>query len=514
MTESDGTELRRTMIVVVFGGLMSMLDATIVNIAIRTLSVRLHVPLSSVQWVVTGYLLALAAVIPVAGWIAARFGPRRVYAWSIAAFTLASAACGLSTSAGELIAFRVIQGAAGALTLPVGSMILARVAGRERMARAMGIIGIPTVLAPVFGPVVGGLLLEHAGWQWIFFVNVPIGLVAVPLALWLLPRDTPSLPGRPDLPGLVLASAGMALATYGLASVGGSADRVVAPVVAGVVLLAAFVIRSARIDRPLLDVRLYANRAYAAASLTTFAMGGAIFGAMILMPLYYQLIRHQDPVLTGLLVAPTGAGAALAMLVSARLTDRFGSGLTALAGGLIAAAATVPFMLIGSSTPYVWLSLSMVARGIGVGLCLVPAMTAAYRAVPPERISDGTVQLNVLNRLGGSVATAVFTVVLQHGLNARVLSVSGSFGTAFRWALGAAVLGSVPAVVLARVESRARARAASASPTSSISLTSLTSPTAPAVPAPPAAPAAPAALAPPAAPALAGDDLGATAKSS
>ena len=460
MTESDGTDLRRTMIVVVFGGLMSMLDATIVNIAIRTLSVQLHVPLSSVQWVVTGYLLALAAVIPVAGWIAARFGPRRVYAWSIAAFTLASAACGLASSAGELIAFRVIQGAAGALTLPVGSMILARVAGRERMARAMGIIGVPTVLAPVFGPVIGGLLLEHAGWRWIFFVNVPIGLVAVPLALWLLPRDAPSRPGRPDLPGLVLASAGMALATYGLASAGGPADRVVAPLCAGVVLLAAFVIRSARIARPLLDVRLYANRAYAAASLSTFAMGGAIFGGMILMPLYYQLIRHQDPVLTGLLVAPTGLGAALAMLVSARLTDRFGSGLTALAGGLIAAAATVPFTLIGPSTPYAWLALSMVARGVGVGLCLVPAMTAAYRALPPERISDGTVQLNVLNRLGGSVATAIFTVVLQHGLNAQATSVSGSFGMAFRWALGAAVLGSVPAVVLARVELRARGAAA------------------------------------------------------
>jgi EmrB/QacA subfamily drug resistance transporter len=462
MVESDGNELRRTMIAVVFGGIMSMLDATIVNIAIRTLSVRLHVTLSSVQWVVTGYLLALATVIPVAGWVAARFGPRRVYAWSIAAFTLASAACGLATSAGELTAFRVIQGAAGALTLPVGSMILARVAGRERMARAMGIIGVPTVLAPVFGPVIGGLLLEHAGWRWIFFVNVPIGLVAVPLALWLLPRDTAAKPGRPDLPGLVLVAAGSAAVTYGLASAGGATDRVLAPLCAGIVLLAAFVFRSLRIARPLLDVRLYANQAYAAASLTTFAMGAAIFGGMILMPLYYQLIRHQDPVMTGLLVAPTGIGAALAMRVGAKLTDRIGSGRTALAGGLISAAATVPFMLIGPDTSYLWLSVSMVVRGIGVGLCLMPAMTAAYRAVPPERISDGTVQLNVLNRLGGSVGTAVFTVVVQHGLNSPDFTVSGSFGAAYRWALAASVLASAPAILLARVESRARSSAAAA----------------------------------------------------
>jgi EmrB/QacA subfamily drug resistance transporter len=213
MPDASAAELRRTMTAVVFGGLMSMLDATIVNIAIRSLSLQLHVALSTVQWVITGYLLALAAVIPLAGWISARLGPRRVYAFSIAAFTLASAACGLATSAGELIAFRAVQGAFGALTMPVGQIILTRVAGRERLAKAMAVIGVPTVLAPVFGPVVGGLLLEHAGWRWIFFVNVPIGLVAVPLALWLLPRDTKGHPGRPDLLGLALYRVGFTALT-------------------------------------------------------------------------------------------------------------------------------------------------------------------------------------------------------------------------------------------------------------------------------------------------------------
>jgi hypothetical protein len=302
----------------------------------------------------------------------------------------------------------------------------------------------------------------HRGQARIFFVNVPIGLVAVPLALWLLPRDTTSRPGRPDLRGLVLVTAGSGLVTYGLAAAGSAAGQVIAPLCAGAVLLVAFVVRSLRIAKPLLDVRLYANRAYAASSLITFAMGATIFGGMILMPLYYQLIRHQDPVLTGLLVAPTGLGAAMTMRLGAKLTDRIGSGRTALTGGLIAAAGTVPFTLIGPSTPYLWLCLSMVSRGIGVSLCLVPAMTAAYRAVPPERISDGTVQLNVLNRLGGSVGTAVFTVIMQHGLNVRVMSVSGSFGVAFRWALGAAVLATVPALVLARAEARTRAESRAA----------------------------------------------------
>jgi MFS family permease len=170
----DRSRLASGGIAVAFGGLMSMLDTTIVNIALHSLSVQLHAGLDSVQWVVTGYLLSLAAALPLAGWLASRFGGRQVYVASIATFTLASLACGLSTSLPELIGFRVLQGVAGALTMPVGQMILVPVAGRERMARVMGTLSIPIVMAPIFGPVLGGLLLEHAGWQWIFYVNLPV----------------------------------------------------------------------------------------------------------------------------------------------------------------------------------------------------------------------------------------------------------------------------------------------------------------------------------------------------
>lgn len=445
--------LRRTMVAVVFGGLMSMLDTTIVNIAIRTLSVRLHADLASVQWVVTGYLLALAAALPLAGWLAGRFGARQVYVASIATFTLASLACGLSTSLPELIGFRVLQGVAGALTMPVGQMILVPVAGRERMARVMGTLSIPIVMAPIFGPVLGGLLLEHAGWQWIFYVNLPVGLVAVPLALWLLPRDQPRTTARPDIRGLFLISAGSVAATYGLASAGTQAIRVWLPLALGVALLAAFVIRSLRVDRPLLDVRLYRNQAYAASSLINFALGGIIFGGMILLPLYYQSVRLQDPVMTGLLVAPTGVGIAITARLSARLTDRFGSGRTALAGALVNAIGTVPLLFLGASTSYLWLSAVMLVRGIGISLCMIPAMSAIYRAIPPAKVGDGTTQANVLNRLGGSIGTAIFTIALQHALAGTGPSAT-AYGDAFRWVLGAGVLMVVPAIFLARAESR------------------------------------------------------------
>jgi EmrB/QacA subfamily drug resistance transporter len=463
-TTTAGTsdaDLRRTIVAVVFGALMSMLDTTIVNIAIRTLAVRLHGGLPSVQWVVTGYLLALAGVLPLAGWLCDRIGARRVYVWSIAVFALASLACGLAGSLAELIGFRVLQGAAGALTMPAGQMILVRAAGRERLARAMGTLSIPIVMAPVFGPVIGGLLLEHAGWQWIFFVNLPFAAAAVPLALWLLPRDVlaarPAGASRlPDLTGLLLIATGSVAATYGLASAGGPAIRVYLPIAAGVALLAAFAVRSARTARPLLDVRLYRSPVYAASSLANFALGATVFGAMILLPLYFQSVRHLDPVATGLLVAPTGVGVAVATRFASYLTDRASSGRTAFAGGLIAAAGTVPFLFLGAATPYLWLCLAGLLRGTGIALCMIPAMTAAYRAIPPAKISDGTTLVNVVSRLGAAVGTAVFTVVLQRALaGAGAGGAAAAYGTAFRWALGAAVLAAVPAALLARLERRA-----------------------------------------------------------
>jgi MFS family permease len=178
---------------------------------------------------------------------------------------------------------------------------------------------------------------------------------------------------------------------------------------------------------------------------------------MILLPLYYQSVRLQDPVMTGLLIAPTGIGIAITAPLSSRLTDRFGSGRTALAGALVNAVGTVPLLFLGASTSYQWLSAVMLVRGIGISLCMIPAMSAVYRAIPPAKVGDGTTQVNVLNRLGGSTATAVFTIALQHALAGAGPSAAASataYGDAFRWVLGAGLLMTVPTIFLARAESR------------------------------------------------------------
>src|SRR5918911_1345683 len=191
----------RIAVVVILGAIMSVLDTTIVNVALDTLAKDLHSSLDEIQWVVTGYMLALAAVIPVTGWAVSRFGAKRLYLISLVLFTAGSALCGLSWSTGTLVAARVLQGLGGGMLMPIGQMILVKTAGPRNMAKIMSMIGVPIILAPVFGPTLGGLLVEHAGWQWIFYVNIPVGLAAIVAALRLLPRDAvqPGEAGRLDV---------------------------------------------------------------------------------------------------------------------------------------------------------------------------------------------------------------------------------------------------------------------------------------------------------------------------
>jgi EmrB/QacA subfamily drug resistance transporter len=444
--------------VVILGMIMSILDTTIVNVALRTLSHDLHSPLSQVQWVITGYLLALAAVIPVTGWAARRFGAKQVYMTSLVLFTVGSALCGLANSTTSLVVFRVLQGAGGGMIMPVAMMIMAQVAGPQRMGKVMGYVSMPAMLAPILGPVVGGLILENLHWSWIFFVNVPIGILAFVLGWRMLPHTDSGEAGRLDVLGLALLPAGFAAMIYGVSELGsGSAlgsGRVILPTVMGVVLIALFCVHALRIERPLLDIRMYANRVFAGAAFTNFGLGAALFGAMILVPLYYQEVRGQSVVNTGLLTGPQGLGALMAMPIASRLTQRFGGGRVALGGVSLLCVSTLPFTAIGAHTSIVAISLVLVVRGLSIGLCFMPAMSAAFSAMRPDQISDATPQINALQRSGGAIGTAVLAVVLQRaGVGAHTPEeLAGAFDSAYWWAFGIAALSLIPCIVLLRAE--------------------------------------------------------------
>ena len=456
--------------VVVVGAIMSILDTTIVNVALESLSRDLHSSLADIQWVATGYMLALAAVIPVSGWAAARFGAKRLWIASVILFTLGSVLCGLAWSTGSLVAFRVLQGIGGGMIMPVGQMVLTRAAGPARLGRVMSVVGLAMILAPIFGPTIGGLLIDHLDWRWIFYVNVPVGIVGVAMGARLLPRVEDGVERtRLDRFGLALLATGVPLLIYGLAEIGQRgtliAPQAYGPLTIGAALVIAFVVHALRAEEPLLNVRLFAERSFAAGAATTFVLGGALFGAMLIMPLYFQIVRGEDAVTTGLLLIPQGVGAAIGMGMSGRLTDRVGGGRVALAGLGITLLTTIPFTALGASTPYFDIGAAMVARGLGLGLTMMPAMTAAYARLRPADIAHATPQLNVLQRVGGSVGTALLTVVLQNGIANGAHTAAGAadaFGHTYLWVLGLTAVAAIPALVLARVEIRRPAVAAMA----------------------------------------------------
>src|SRR4051795_2304582 len=229
-------------VVVVLGVIMSILDTTVVNVAISHLSTTFDTSLETIQWVVTGYTLALATVIPVTGWAADRFGTKRLYMLSIGLFLCGSALSGLAWSAASLIGFRVLQGLGGGMLMPAGMTILTRAAGPQRVGRVMAIIGVPMLLGPILGPILGGWLVDDFSWRWIFFINVPIGAVALAMSRRILPRDVPQPQHRLDWLGLALLSPSLAAVIYGLAesasSGGFGATDVWAPALIGAALIA------------------------------------------------------------------------------------------------------------------------------------------------------------------------------------------------------------------------------------------------------------------------------------
>src|SRR6201994_3119471 len=412
--------------VVILGAVMSILDTTIVNVAIDRLSLDFHASLTTIQWVVTGYTLALAAVIPATGWAADRFGTKRIYLSSLALFMLGSALCAIATTAGELIAFRVLQGIGGGMIMPAVMTIMTKKAGPHRMGRVMGILGVPMLIAPIVGPILGGWVVAGVSWRWIFLINVPIGVVGLITAYRVLERDVPEPSQRLDWVGMLLLSPGLTLAIFGLAESanGGFGElKSWAPIVAGLALVAGFFLHSWRKSAgALIDIRTFTQtRAGAAAGVfPLFAI--AFFGALLLIPLYYQTVRGASALEAGLLLAPQGIGAMITMPLAGRLTDRFGPNRLPAAGIPLLVIGMAPFAFVTATTSYVLLCSFSFILGLGMGFSMMPTMTAAMQAVPAAAIARTSTAMNIIRQGGASIGTAVLSVILSSAIGTQLVS--------------------------------------------------------------------------------------------
>ncbi|MBT9549789.1 MAG: DHA2 family efflux MFS transporter permease subunit [Hydrogenophaga sp.] len=427
--------LRRVMGVIVLGALMSTLDATVINVAIRGLTKAFESPLETVQWISTGYMLSLTAVIPLSGWAADRFGTKRLFMVSIVLFLVGSALSGFAWSMPALILFRVLQGLGGGMILPTGMTLLSQTAGPRRMGRVMGIVGIPVVIGPVLGPTLGGWLVDEVSWRWIFFINLPIGAIALYAAHRVLTADEPKSSRPLDWRGFLLLSPGLAIFVYGMAkatAVGSLASiEADACVLLGVAMIIAFVLHARRFEGALIDVRLFVRPTVGAAALTSFLLGAAFFGLSLLVPLYLQMLRGYSPLATGLLIAAEGLGAMLAMPIASILTDRIAAGRVVLVGIACIAVSVLMLSAIENTTPLWVVELALFVLGLGKGATMMPATSAALSTLRKHEIARATSGLNVLQGAGGALGAALLTVVLTRGIARFAPEGSGLAGSAF-----------------------------------------------------------------------------------
>jgi EmrB/QacA subfamily drug resistance transporter len=427
-------QILKLAVVVVLGAIMTILDMTIVNVGLATLGRDFRTSIATIQWVSTVYLLAFASVIPLTGWASERFGARPLWLASLGGFVLGSLLAGLSWSIGALIAFRVLQGLAGGMLMPLGQTILAQAAGPRRIGRVMSIVGVPMLLAPIFGPVIGGAIVGAASWRWMFLINLPVGGLALLLAARLLPV-VPRRPWEPlDTRGLVLLYGGIAIFVYGLAEIGqrGRLTDALPPsmLLAGLALVALFVWHALGTAHPLIDVRLFTQRGFAAAAATNLVLGVALFGVALLLSLYFQIVRGTSPLQTGLLMIPQGLGAACAITLAGSLTDKLGARRVVPVGVLLALAGTAAYTQIGAQTAYWYLAGALFLIGAGLGATITPSMAVAYQHLAHQEVPRATSAINLVQRLAGSLGTALLAVVLQAAISSRLPGLQGGIGQA------------------------------------------------------------------------------------
>lgn len=441
-----------TVVVVLLpGASVALLDTTVVALAIDDLTHAFGTTIHATQWVTTAYLLAMAAVIPTMGWLTSRWGARRIWQASLALFLCGSALCALAWSVESLVAFRVVQGTGGGLILPLVQTVVAGEAGPHRIGRAMSLVGIPGQLAPILGPVVGGIVLGSLGWRWIFLVNLPICLIALVLAhRHLHPREVRTRTGFDWIGALLVLPATVALLA-GLSTLGDTPAAPVIPVVlltGGAVLLAGYVPYGRRRGGgALLDVRLLRRRSFSVATVMLFLSGACLYGPMLLLPLFYQQVRGIAAGDVGWLLAPQGIGLMVALSVAGRTADRIGPRTVALTGVALAAAGLSVFVVAGEASLLV-LSSGLAVLGAGLGSVGVAVSATSYRDLGPADVPNATSMLNVVQRIGASVGTVVTARVLDRQLATAPTDgdgLSSAFAHALAWTL--ALLGVAMLVV-------------------------------------------------------------------
>ena len=438
--------------------IMQILDVTILNVALATLGREFQVDPAQLQWVLTGYMISLAVFIPSSGWIADRFGSKKTFQAAVIIFTLASMLCGMAVSMEMLVGSRILQGVGGGMLVPVGQAMMFRAFPAHERAKAGAVLSIPITVAPMLGPLIGGVLVEYASWRWIFFINLPVGALALLFTFLFLKEETTRDPGRFDVPGFVLAGAGLATLLVGLdqgAQIGWAAPAVWLSLIASVLLIGGLVWRELRVESPMLDLRLLGDRLFGTGNLLLLAMTGAMFSVLFLIPLYLQTLRGVSPMFAGLTMMPQAIAMLATTQVVSRLYGRIGPKRLVLAGFAVQLVIGGLLQVQNLSTPLWALGLLLATQGVAMGLLMTPVQTATFAAISGPAMGMASSMFNVTRQvataLGTAVVATVLTMLMQHNQStvdpsapAMVADAQlGAFHGAFLVSAAFAVLGIV-----------------------------------------------------------------------
>ncbi len=450
---------------VIFGMFMVILDSTVVNVAMNTLTKDLHASISTMQWTITGYTLAVAAVIPLAGWMMDHFGAKKIFIISIIFFTLGSLLCSFASTPEQLIIFRVIQGLGGGMVAPIGFAMVFRIAPPDKVGALMGMIGIPMLLGPALGPLLAGYFVEYQTWHWIFLVNVPVGIVAVLFAVKFLPHFDRKPAPKLDILGMILAPIAFSMLAYGVSesSKGWSEKSTLLGLIVGGLALILFVIVELSHTNPILELRVFKSPSFALGAVTTWLMQIALFGMFLIIPLFLQTIKGFTPLETGLVIFPQAIASGLMMPISGKLYDKFGARPLAIVGLAIVTGTLFTLSHLSIDSSKTFFILCQISMGLGMGTTMMALNTHVLQSAPRELVNRVTPLTSAMQQIMVSFAVAgmisfltsrsthyMSTIKDPADINAKLNAMVSSFGDTFLLASGIAIIGWLIAWTLKR----------------------------------------------------------------
>ena len=450
-TELD-PQLIKIALIMLLGMFTPALDATVVNVAIKTIGVELHSSISAVQWITTAYILAMGIAVPISGWLVNRFSGKNVYLISLAFFGAGSIGAALSWNIGSLIVFRIVQGAGAGIMLPVMQTMIVRYAGGAKLPSLMSIIGIPAAIIPILGPTIGGLIINYLPWRWVFVINIPICIAAIILGIVKLPPTDAMNRRQPlDPIGLLLLTPAFCALIFGISMLSndGEIHSAILLLAVGISLMIIYCVYALKEKKePPLNIRLFQYRNFSSSIAMIFLYGIISTGTLFVLPLFFQQAHQTTAFVAGLLLAPQGIGMLCARSLSAKYTEQYGARPVLCAGIIGTVVGTLPLALFHMADMIPIIAILFV-RGAGLGLMMVPAMVAVYEGMDAKSVAQGTTATRIFQQIGGAFGTAILAILLSHGLaDVGTTKIASAFDGVFWCSTGITILLFIPAMFL------------------------------------------------------------------